>query len=78
MQYQGTVQPCSKVLYLVLRSNTTQLSVQRELDIDRLHKGLCQCHYDILGVPRSATKNEIRKAYIKKSQEVMYFKFDNL
>jgi len=31
--------------------------------------GLCQCHYDILGVPRSATKNEIRKAYIKKSQE---------
>ena len=40
--------------------------------------GLCQCHYDILGVPRSATKNEIRKAYIKKSQEVMYFKFDTL
>ena len=39
--------------------------------------GLCQCHYDILGVPRSATKNEIRKAYIKKSQEVMYFKFDH-
>ena len=40
--------------------------------------GLCQCHYDILGVPRSATKNEIRKAYIKKSQEVMYFKCETV
>ena len=31
---------------------------------------LCQTHYDILDVPRSATQKEIRAAYLKKSREV--------
>ena len=30
------------------------------------------CHYDVLGIPKSASIKDIREAYLQKSKKVLY------